>query len=135
MKWIPATSMADFYKFDHRPQYPKKTEYVYSTWTARISRIPGIVEVVATGTQAFAKKILIDFFNENFFAKSKEQIAIDTTLAKYPKARKIPVENVAYWSTDKFANYMNFEADKACYGWKGDTLKAIRHVLKIQGKI
>lgn len=38
--------MADFYKLSHREQYPKGTEYVYSTWTPRKSRIEGINEVV-----------------------------------------------------------------------------------------
>jgi len=67
--------------------------------------------------------------------QSAEQKAIETTLAKFPLARKTPVGNVAYWGTNKMHNSMNLEADKQAYGWKGETLKAIRHVLKIQGKI
>lgn len=61
--------------------------------------------------------------------------AIKATLEKFPTARKIPVTNVAYWDDGIFANRMNLEADTRAYGWKGDTLKAIKHVLKIQKKI
>ena len=65
----PATLLADFYKVSHMEQYPKNTEMVYSTWTARVSRIEGITEVVAFGFQAFVKEFLIDYFNTNFFER------------------------------------------------------------------
>lgn len=45
--------MLDCYKFDHRRQYPEGTEYVYSNFTPRGSRIPGVNGVVAFGLQAF----------------------------------------------------------------------------------
>jgi hypothetical protein len=64
-----------------------------------------------------------------------EEQAITATIAKYPTARKTPVENVAYWGAEKRANRINLNADKAAYNWKGETWKAIQHVLKIQGKI
>ena len=43
----------DFYKADHRKQYPEGTRMVYSNLTARKSRISGINEVVFFGLQFF----------------------------------------------------------------------------------
>ncbi|MBW7476795.1 nicotinate phosphoribosyltransferase [Paenibacillus oenotherae] len=71
----PATLLCDFYKVSHKNQYPKGTELVYSTWTARTSRLEDIHEVVAFGFQAFIKEYLIDYFNEHFFARTKEEVA------------------------------------------------------------
>ncbi|NIK80404.1 nicotinamide phosphoribosyltransferase [Paenibacillus castaneae] len=70
----PATLLCDFYKVSHKNQYPKGTELVYSTWTARTSRLDGINEVVAFGFQSFIKQYLIDYFNEHFFARTKEEV-------------------------------------------------------------
>jgi nicotinamide phosphoribosyltransferase len=66
--------LCDFYKTGHREQYPKGTENVYSTWTARGSHITGVNYVVAFGLQRFIKKYLIDYFNENFFHKPIAQV-------------------------------------------------------------
>lgn len=71
MKYIyPATLLCDFYKISHREQYPEETEKIYSTWTPRTSRIPGISSVVAFGFQAFIQQYLINYFNDNFFKRS-----------------------------------------------------------------
>lgn len=61
--------------------------------------------------------------------------AANEALAKYPKARRIPVENVAHWGNDARANAINLEQDRKCYGWKGDTYNAIRLALRLQNKI
>ncbi len=74
MKQLAATLLCDFYKLSHRSQYPSGTELVYSTWTPRASRMKDVNEVVVAGNQRFVKRFLIDFFNENFFAGSKEEI-------------------------------------------------------------
>jgi nicotinamide phosphoribosyltransferase len=66
-KFINPMLMCDFYKVSHKNMYPEGTEYIYATWTPRVSRIAGINEVVAVGFQQFIEKYLIDFFNENFF--------------------------------------------------------------------
>ncbi len=66
--------MADFYKIGHREQYPDGTQTVYSTWTPRASRVEPIKHVVAFGFQAFIKKYLIQFFNENFFERPKADV-------------------------------------------------------------
>ncbi|MCR8636605.1 nicotinate phosphoribosyltransferase [Paenibacillus radicis (ex Xue et al. 2023)] len=71
----PATLLCDFYKVSHKNQYPKGTELVYSTWTARTSRIEDINQVVAFGFQSFIKEYLINYFNDNFFARTKAEVA------------------------------------------------------------
>jgi nicotinamide phosphoribosyltransferase len=64
----------DFYKSDHRRQYPHGTELVYSNMTARGSRIPGIDHVVVFGIQYFVKDYLIRRFNDGFFSKPKAEV-------------------------------------------------------------
>ena len=61
--------------------------------------------------------------------------AIKATLAKFPDVREIPVRNVAHWPNNPMHNALNLEQDRKAYNWKGDLLKAIKHVLKIQGKL
>lgn len=66
--------LADFYKISHRPQYPKGTRFVYSTWIPRTSRIPGVEGVVAFGFQAFLARYLTDAFNSGFFDRSEKSV-------------------------------------------------------------
>lgn len=66
--------LKDFYKTDHRRQYPEGTEYVYSNFTARGSRLPGVDNVVVFGIQYFVKEYLIRQFNEEFFNKPKDEV-------------------------------------------------------------
>ena len=68
---IKAMHLKDGYKADHRSQYPKGTEMVYSNWTARSSKIPGINKVVFFGLQYFIKRYLIHEFNRSFFHVDK----------------------------------------------------------------
>lgn len=87
----------DFYKADHRRQYPEKTEFIYSNFTARISRVPGIESVVVFGVQYFVKDFLIRRFNDGFFKVPKDEAVrkykrrMDTSLG----AGAIPVEHIA----------------------------------------
>lgn len=67
-------NLTDGYKVDHRTQYPKGTELVYSNWTPRKSRIKGVDKVVFFGLQYFIKKYLQEDFNKNFFQKPKEKV-------------------------------------------------------------
>lgn len=69
-----AMLLCDFYKISHREQYPEGTEVVYSTWTPRGSRIPEIDQVVAFGFQGFVENYLVNFFNENFFQRKKDDV-------------------------------------------------------------
>lgn len=64
----------DFYKADHRRQYPDGTELVYSNLTPRTSRIKGIDEIVVFGIQYFVKDYLIRRFNDGFFSKPKDEV-------------------------------------------------------------
>jgi nicotinamide phosphoribosyltransferase len=70
----PATLLCDFYKISHREQYPPGTEVVYSTWTPRESRVPGVDEVVQFGIQGFIQEYLVDYFAEHFFSRSVEDV-------------------------------------------------------------
>jgi nicotinamide phosphoribosyltransferase len=74
MKNLSAALLCDFYKLAHRAMYPQGTEVVYSTWTPRASRMNGVNEVIVFGNQAFVKEFLIDFFNENFFDRDKQEV-------------------------------------------------------------
>ena len=92
----PAIVLKDFYKTDHRRQYPKGTELVYSNATPRGSRIPGIDKVVVFGLQYFVDEYLIDHYNETFFSQPKEKVVsqykrrLDTSLG--PDA--VPMEHI-----------------------------------------
>lgn len=77
MKNLSANLLCDFYKIAHRAMYPVGTEYVYSTWTPRATRMKDVNEVVHFGTQAFIKDKLIDFFNENFFSRPKNEVVAE----------------------------------------------------------
>ena len=79
MKGLIPTLLCDFYKVSHREQYPEGTEIVYSTWTPRSGKHAPVTmeQVVAFGFQGFVKEFMIDYFNENFFNRSKENIIIE----------------------------------------------------------
>lgn len=63
----------DGYKLDHRRQYPKGTEFVYSNWTARGSRVKEIEKVTFVGLQYAIKKRLMEDF-EAFFAAPVDEV-------------------------------------------------------------
>ena len=67
--------LTDGYKLDHRRQYPKGTEYVYSNWTPRSCQyFPEANEgAVVFGIQYFIKEYLIKQMNEGFFNLPKEE--------------------------------------------------------------
>lgn len=79
MKNLPIL-LKDYYKADHRRQYPEGTQSVYSNFTARGSRIPGIDNVVVFGIQYFVQEYLVKQFNEEFFNKPKSEV-----IAKYKR--------------------------------------------------
>lgn len=74
MKKVIVPTLCDFYKIAHRAMYPEGTQVVYSTWTPRTSRIKGVDNVVAFGTQAFIKEYLLDVFQEHFFNRPKADV-------------------------------------------------------------
>jgi nicotinamide phosphoribosyltransferase len=75
----PLTAI-DFYKADHRRQYPEGTTQVYSNLTARSSthaKVPREFydeDVVFFGLQYFIKSFLIQEWNENFFKRDKATV-------------------------------------------------------------
>lgn len=69
----------DFYKADHRRQYPDGAEVVYSNFTARSGKLTNLGNgfdggVVFFGLQHFIKKVLIDDFGAYFFARPKAEV-------------------------------------------------------------
>lgn len=69
-----ALTLKDAYKIDHRRQYNEGTQQVYSNFTARTSRLPGVEGVVTFGVQYLVKEYFIKQFNETFFNKSKADV-------------------------------------------------------------
>ncbi len=78
--YINPLTAIDFYKSDHRRQYPAGTTELYSNFTARSSHLANIPKeyyenkVVFFGLQYFIKDFLIDIWNNNFFKKSKSEV-------------------------------------------------------------
>lgn len=77
--YINPLTAKDYYKADHRSQYPKGTELVYSNMTPRstkyAAKAPGVNDVVvAFGLQSFIKEFLMGTFNQNFFKQPKEKV-------------------------------------------------------------
>lgn len=70
----------DFYKADHRRQYPDGTELVYSNFTPRSDRLAKVLrdqwdgKIVVFGLQVFIKLVLKDLFDKDFFQKPKEDV-------------------------------------------------------------
>ena len=78
MKINPLNAI-DFYKADHRRQYPTGTEYVYANFTPRSSRLAKMLpdfdeKVVFFGLQGFVKHFLIETWNEGFFNQPKDKV-------------------------------------------------------------
>ena len=68
----PPLNMIDFYKADHRSQYPRGTTKVISNLTARKSRIEGVDEIVFFGLQYFLKEYLQKQWTRRFFNAPKD---------------------------------------------------------------
>jgi nicotinamide phosphoribosyltransferase len=82
-KFAPVAALfeTDAYKLSHahggangEGMYPAGTEYIYSNFTNRSSRLPDVKRVVAFGTQAFIQKHLMEAF-EPFFAATEDEVA------------------------------------------------------------
>ena len=76
MKTVPLL-LCDFYKTVHSEQYPKGITKLVSYFTPRMTRIEGEDKLVMFGLQAFIKEYLIDYFNENFFSKPKDEVVAE----------------------------------------------------------
>ena len=79
MKTNPLTAI-DFYKADHRRQYPEGTTEVYANFTPRASHLARVLpdrfddRVVFFGLQYFIKDFLQHAWNEQFFQQPKEKV-------------------------------------------------------------
>ncbi len=78
MKINPLNAI-DFYKTDHRRQYPEGTTEVYANFTPRSKRLAKVldqddVRVVFFGLQYFIQDYLIDCWQENFFRQDKAKV-------------------------------------------------------------
>ena len=79
MKINPLTAI-DFYKADHRRQYPEGTTEVYANFTPRSFKLAPVLKnsidtkVVVFGLQYFIKDFLIDTWNTHFFHQDKAKV-------------------------------------------------------------
>lgn len=91
---ISALGAIDFYKTDHRRQYPDWTNLVFSNFTPRSDRLFkwGVWydhKIVVFGLQFFIKEFLIETWDETFFKLPKTQVLtrykrrMDTSLGKW----------------------------------------------------
>ena len=63
--------LIDFYKAVHAEMLPQGINKSVSYFTPRMSRVDMWDKVVMFGLQGFIKKYLIDYFNDEFFNKTK----------------------------------------------------------------
>lgn len=90
-------TLVDGYKVDHRRQYPQGTEYVYSNFTPRASRVPGVTEVVFFGLQYFLGAYLQELAHETFFSKQRGAIVkrYQRFLDSYLGPNNVGVQHIA----------------------------------------
>jgi len=87
-KAINPMLLCDFYKTVHSDMINPKMTKSMSYYTPRMSRVNRWDKVVMFGVQMFCKTWLIDYFNENFFDLSEEEVVaeytrvLDATLGK-----------------------------------------------------
>ena len=60
---------------------------------------------------------------------------IEQALTKYPKAKKIAVENATMGREMNMAFRMNVEMDRGLYNWNAQTMSAIYWVMKHKKEI
>ncbi len=100
MRVNPLTQI-DFYKADHRRQYPAGTEMVYSNFTPRSTRhapkVKGVDDkIVFAGLQPYIKWFLMAEFDFGFFLRDQDEVVrdykrrLDNALGK----DAVPVEHI-----------------------------------------
>lgn len=89
-------TLTDGYKIDHRRQYPAGTEYVYSNFTARSTRIGGADSVVFFGLQYFLRRYLREIADATFFSRPRYDVADNyrAFLDSYVGPNDIGVEHI-----------------------------------------
>lgn len=81
----------DFYKADHRNQYPKGTTKILSNFTPRSSRIEGVNKVVFFGLQYYIKEYLMGRWQESFF-----DLPLDHVISSYSRRMKNAGISISY---------------------------------------
>lgn len=67
--------ICDFYKTSHYNQYPKDTEFLYSTLVPRSNKyLPAVDRVVSINITGFLKKYFVNYFNKFFFERSEDEV-------------------------------------------------------------
>ena len=66
--------LSDFYKLSHIAQAPESQTSNHSTWTCRMSRIPGINHTIAFGMRGLMQEWFIKYFNKHFFNANLDDI-------------------------------------------------------------
>lgn len=75
MESIIPSLICDFYKTSHYNQYPKDTEFLYSTLVPRSNKyLPAVDRVVSINITGFLKKYFVDYFNKFFFERSEDEV-------------------------------------------------------------
>lgn len=69
--------LLDGYKLDHRRQYPKNTQYIYSNYTCRASRIFGQNWTIFWSLQYVLQRYFIDLANETFFDRPVDEVCAE----------------------------------------------------------
>ncbi len=69
-----AMLLSDTYKQCHDRMYPVGLTKLVSYWVPRKSMLENQTDMVFFGLQAFIKKYLIEYFNENFFGLSESEV-------------------------------------------------------------
>lgn len=87
----------DSYKLGHIHQYPELTQYIYSNFTFRGSRILGQLAVVGFGLQFFLQYYMVDKAEETFFSIDKDKMlkAYQDFLDSYLGPNDIGVDHIA----------------------------------------
>lgn len=90
-------TLTDGYKVDHRRQYPEGTEYVYSNFTARSTRVSGADSVIFFGLQYFLMTYLQELATHTFFQQPKAKVldSYRRFLDSYLGENDIGVEHIA----------------------------------------
>lgn len=75
MESIIPSLICDFYKTSHYNQYPKDTEFLYSTLVPRSNKyLPAVDRVVSINITGFLKKYFVDYFNKFFFERPEDEV-------------------------------------------------------------
>lgn len=99
---LNALDLIDFYKADHRRQYPTGTTCVYSNFTPRSDRLAAHMsdqwdnKVVFVGLQGMIQWLLIDLFNNTFFNVPEEEAvgSYQTLMDESLGAGAVPMDHV-----------------------------------------